>query len=423
MLRLADGLRVSSDTLMTRVDELRAKHTTGLVHRVIAASSSGSQHTYPIRLPPSVSEGPQKGPQVAVLRSLCGPESREQARNAANTVPRQPALSGIFARIRGIRGLPTNRGARIRTGDLADPNGARYQAAPRPDAPAVSHIAYVRPVPPVSATEIISELDQILESQRFDDYGPNGLQVPGASEVTTLATGVSANVELFEQAVAEQAQLLLVHHGLFWGSGPGPIDATMKRRLKLLFDAELGLAAYHLPLDAHPQYGNNALIARALGATKLEPFALHHGEPIGFLATLADADADHANPGEGTLAAEQDTLAPEHGIPADSLFARVRELTARDPLVFDAGPPRIRKIAIVSGAGSDYLADAAAAGADALLTGEPAERAMAAAREANLHFIAAGHYATETFGVNALGEHLAERFGIRHVFLDVPNPI
>ncbi|HXP38553.1 MAG TPA: Nif3-like dinuclear metal center hexameric protein, partial [Solirubrobacteraceae bacterium] len=108
---------------------------------------------------------------------------------------------------------------------------------------------------------------------------------------------------------------------------------------------------------------------------------------------------------------------------APALFTRVRELTAREPLVFDAGPPRIRKIAIVSGAGSDYLADAAGAGADALLTGEPAERAMAAAREAGLHFIAAGHYATETFGVRALGEHLAGRFGIRHVFLDVPNPI
>jgi dinuclear metal center YbgI/SA1388 family protein len=274
-------------------------------------------------------------------------------------------------------------------------------------------------VPAVAAAEIIAELDRVLEPQRFDDYGPNGLQVPGAGEVTTLATGVSANVELFELAVAEQAQLLLVHHGLFWGSGPGPIDATMKRRLKLLFDANLGLAAYHLPLDAHPQYGNNALIARALGATHLEPFALHHGEPIGFLATLADAGGANpgdTNPGEGAPA-------PEQGVPATDVFTRVRELTARDPLVFDAGPARIRKIAIVSGAGSDYLADAAAAGADALLTGEPAERVMAAAREAGLHFIAAGHYATETFGVNALGEHLAERFGIRHVFLDVPNPI
>jgi dinuclear metal center YbgI/SA1388 family protein len=262
-------------------------------------------------------------------------------------------------------------------------------------------------VPAASAAEIVAELDSILEPGRFDDYGPNGLQVPGAAEVTTLATGVSANVELFELAVAERAQLLLVHHGLFWGSSLGPIDATLKRRLRLLFDADIGLAAYHLPLDAHAEYGNNALLARALGATHLEPFALHHGEPIGFLATFPGADG--TNPGEGILATD--------------LFTRVREATARDPLVFEAGPERVRTIAIVSGAGSDYLADAAAAGADALLTGEPAERVMAAAREAKLHFIAAGHYATETFGVKALGEHLAERFGIRHVFLDVPNPI
>jgi dinuclear metal center YbgI/SA1388 family protein len=262
-------------------------------------------------------------------------------------------------------------------------------------------------VPAVAAAEIVAELDAILALERFDDYGPNGLQVPGASQVTTLATGVSANVELFELAAAEQAQLLLVHHGLFWGQGPGPIDAALKRRLKLLFDADMGLAAYHLPLDAHAEYGNNALLARALGATDLQPFALHHGEPIGFLATLPGTDG--ADPAGGVLATD--------------LFTRVREATARDPLVFDAGPQRIRTIAIVSGAGSDYLADAAAAGADALLTGEPAERAMATAREAGLHFIAAGHYATETFGVKALGEHLAERFGIRHVFLDVPNPI
>jgi dinuclear metal center YbgI/SA1388 family protein len=253
-----------------------------------------------------------------------------------------------------------------------------------------------------ATSDILAELDQLLEPARFEDFGPNGLQVPGAGEVRTVATGVSANLELFEQAAAAQAQLLVVHHGLFWGSGPGPIDASLKRRLQVLFDADIGLAAYHLPLDAHPELGNNALIAKALGAGRgaLEPFARHRGQPIGFLATL---------PGEG--------------IPAQDLFARVSELAARDPLVFDAGPATVRRIAIVSGAGSDYLAEAAAARADALLTGEPAERAMAAARELGLHFIAAGHYATETFGVKALGGHLAQRFGLRHLFLDVPNPI
>jgi dinuclear metal center YbgI/SA1388 family protein len=249
-------------------------------------------------------------------------------------------------------------------------------------------------------TEIIAELDMLLDPARFEDYGPNGLQVPGAAEVETVATGVSANLQLFELAAAERAQLLLVHHGLFWGSGAGSIDAAMKRRLQALFDADIALAAYHLPLDAHAQLGNNALLAQALGADSHEPFALHRGQPIGVLAQL-----------------------PDDGIDAADLFTRVREATAREPLVFDAGPQRVRRVAIVSGAGSDYLGDAAAAGADALITGEPAERAMATAREAGLHFVAAGHYATETFGVRALGEHLAARFGVRHVFLDVPNPI
>ena len=255
---------------------------------------------------------------------------------------------------------------------------------------------------PAATGDILVELDRLLEPARFEDYGPNGLQVPGTDQVETLATGVSANLELFEQAAAAQAQLLVVHHGLFWGSGPGPIDAPLKRRLQALFDANIALAAYHLPLDAHLELGNNALLGKALGAgpRDLEPFALHRGQPIGCIAML-----------------------PGDGLPAQDLFARVRELTARDPLVFDAGPPTIRRLAIVSGAGSDYLADAAAARADALLTGEPAERAMATARELGLHFIAAGHYATETFGVKALGEHLAQRFALRHVFLEVPNPI
>jgi putative NIF3 family GTP cyclohydrolase 1 type 2 len=133
--------------------------------------------------------------------------------------------------------------------------------------------------------------------------------------VETIATGVSANLQLFELAAAEHAQLLLVHHGLFWGSGPGAIDVALKRRLKILFDADIALAAYHLPLDAHPRFGNNALLAQALGAETLEPFALHRGQPIGILARL---------PGEG--------LSPE------ALFARVHEITSREPLVFDTGP-------------------------------------------------------------------------------------
>jgi dinuclear metal center YbgI/SA1388 family protein len=253
---------------------------------------------------------------------------------------------------------------------------------------------------PARTSEILAELERLLTPQRFEDYAINGLQVPGAESVSTVATGVSAHAELFELAASEHADLLLVHHGLFWGTQLFAIDAPLKRRLQLLFDAGIALAAYHLPLDAHAELGNNALLARALGAVELAPFALHRGVEIGVVGTL---------PGEGVAASE--------------LFERVRESTSREPLVFDAGPERVRALAVLTGAGADYLREAVAAGADAFVTGEPAERVMAEAREMGVHFIAAGHYATETFGVRNLGELVAERFGVRHVFLDVPNPV
>jgi dinuclear metal center YbgI/SA1388 family protein len=253
---------------------------------------------------------------------------------------------------------------------------------------------------PCLLTDAIAELNRLLEPQAFRDYCPNGLQVPGREDVARVVTGVSASAELFERAVTAKADLIVVHHGLFWGSSPTAIDQTMKRRLRLLFDADISLAAYHLPLDAHPEVGNNALLARSLGAEELQPFALHENRPIGFLARF---------PGEG--------ITPE------DLFARVTKLTARNPLVFDAGPEWVRSVAIVSGGGADYLPDAILAGADAFITGEPAERVMTQAREARIHFLAAGHYATETFGVRRLGEHLRVRFDVEHVFIDVLNPI
>lgn len=253
---------------------------------------------------------------------------------------------------------------------------------------------------PVSLADIVEYLDDLLTPARFDDYGPNGLQVPGAEQVETVATGVTAHLELFERAHAENAQLILVHHGLFWGSGPGPIDRPLARRLRTLFDADISLLAYHLPLDAHPEVGNNALLARDLGAVRPTQFAPHRGEPIGCLAEF---------PGEG--------------LPIADLLRRVRDVTSREPLAFDAGPATVRRIGVVTGGAVDHFQDAIDAGADAFITGEPAERVMAQAREAGVHFIAAGHYATETFGVRRLGELLAERMGVRHVFIDVPNPV
>jgi dinuclear metal center YbgI/SA1388 family protein len=244
--------------------------------------------------------------------------------------------------------------------------------------------------------DLIGHLDALLNPSAFDDYGPNGLQVPGKDAIGTVVTGVSASIELFDRAIEHDGDLVLVHHGLFWGRPPavGPVDAQLKRRLKLLFDHDIALAAYHLPLDAHLEVGNNALLAQAIGATDIEPFA-----GIGVRAVLA-------------------------GISPEDLRARVREATGgREPLAFLAGPDPVRSIGIVSGGAAKNLDDAIAAGLDAFVTGEPREPVMNDAREAGIHFLAAGHYATETFGVRALGERLASEFGVRHVFADVPNPV
>jgi dinuclear metal center YbgI/SA1388 family protein len=254
------------------------------------------------------------------------------------------------------------------------------------------------PVAPLH--DVIAFLDELLEPDRFDDYGPNGLQVPGREKIGTVVTGVSAHADLFERAAQAGADLVLVHHGLFWRGMPLEITPSLHRRLAPLFAHGMALAAYHLPLDGHPEHGNNALIAKRLGCAAVGPFALHHGTPIGVVGTF-----------------------PDHGVAIEELIELVRDLTGRAPLTFPDGPHRVRRLGIVSGAGADYLPDAVAAGLDAFLTGEPAERVMAIAREERIHFLAAGHYATETFGIQRLGELLAERHHIEHRFIDVPNPI
>jgi dinuclear metal center YbgI/SA1388 family protein len=247
---------------------------------------------------------------------------------------------------------------------------------------------------------IVSFLDELLGSPGFPDYGPNGLQVPGAEEVALIVTGVSAQLELFERAAAAGAQLVLCHHGIVWGSRPRAIELQAKRRLQALFAADMSLAAYHLPLDAHPEVGNNALICAALGLEPAERIGEHEGRPIGFVGRSAD------------------------GIALADLRERcTRAFGGREPLIQGAGPDVVHSLGVISGAAAGYLGDAVALGLDGFLTGEPSEHAMADARENGLHFIAAGHYASETFGVRRLGELVAERFGVEHRFVDVPNPV
>lgn len=248
--------------------------------------------------------------------------------------------------------------------------------------------------------EIIEFCDELLGSDGFDDYGPNGLQVPGAREVRKIATGVSAHLELIERAVAAEAQLLIAHHGLFWDFHPRTLSEQMATRLRVALDAGLSVAGYHLPLDAHPEIGNNALLCAGLGFERsAQLFGVVRGRAIGCVGRT------------------------EPGLDPDELAARVAALVGRAPLRLGDGPERVRTIGIVSGAASGEVHAAVALGLDAFLTGEPAEHAMADAAEGGVHFLAAGHYATETFGVRRLGELVAERFGLAHEFIDVPNPV
>ena len=247
--------------------------------------------------------------------------------------------------------------------------------------------------------ELIAFLDELLDAASFDDYGPNGLQVIGRDEVELVATGVSAHRELFERAAGEGAHMVVCHHGILWDSAPAAIDARMKGRLVPLFDAAMSLAAYHLPLDAHPEVGNNALICGELGLWRGEPFADVRGRPIGFVG--------HA----------------EEPLALEALAERCCTVFGRDPLVFAGDGRPLRRVGVVSGGGGSSLAEAIRLGLDAFVTGEPEEPAMADARESGVAFIACGHYATETFGVRRLGELLRERFGVDHRFIEVPNPV
>lgn len=242
--------------------------------------------------------------------------------------------------------------------------------------------------------EIVQYANQLLDLDSYPDYGPMGMQVAGAPEVQKIVCGVSASRELFERARSAGAQLVLVHHGLFWNSDPRAVDERMKGRLKALFDADLTLAAYHLALDAHLELGNNAVLASELGVSVEGAFA-----SIGVGGRLTSPTS------------------------IDSFAELVHAVLERKPLVFAYGPLAIERVAIASGGGGGSLADAAREGYDLFLTGEPQEPSLHTARELGIHFVAAGHYATETLGIQALSAHLAERFGLEWEFVDLPNPV
>lgn len=242
--------------------------------------------------------------------------------------------------------------------------------------------------------EILAFADELLDLDAYPDYGPMGMQVAGAQKVDRIVCGVSASLELFERAAHARAQLVLVHHGLLWDRDTRVIDSAFGRRLKALLDPEITLAAYHLALDAHPELGNNALLARELGVSPDDRFAtIGFGGPLRKAATV------------------------------DEFTTRVREALGREPLVFRHGPDRIERAAVVTGGAARYLADAAREGYDLFLTGEPDEPTMHTARELGIHFVAGGHYATERIGIQALARRLAGEFKLDWQFVDLPNPV
>ena len=250
----------------------------------------------------------------------------------------------------------------------------------------------------IARDRLIAYLDELLDARRGRDFGPNGLQVEGRSEVTRIASGVSGCQELFERAAAAGADTVLVHHGIFWEGDPRPVTGFRRTRLLTLLRHDINLLAYHLPLDRHPQLGNNAVAARAFGLEEIVPFADYEGLPIGFRGRFA------------------------RPIPATELVDRCRAIFDQAPLTFLSGPEPVRTLGIVSGGAQRELHQAIAAGLDAYLTGEVSEWVMNVAREAGIHYLAAGHYATERLGIRALGEHLKTELGLEVEFIDVPNP-
>ncbi|HEV7667092.1 MAG TPA: Nif3-like dinuclear metal center hexameric protein [Thermoanaerobaculia bacterium] len=253
--------------------------------------------------------------------------------------------------------------------------------------------------PSIDRDKLVAYLDETLDAKRGRDYGPNGLQVEGRREIKKIVTGVSGCLELFERAYAAGADAILVHHGIFWDGMPRELTGFQFRRVAELIRHEINLIGYHLPLDRDSKVGNNAVAARAFGLVDLEPFALHEGLPVGFKGRFPEP------------------------ISPDELVARCTRIYGQEPLAFLGGPDPVPTLGIISGGAQKEFYVAIDEGLAAYITGEVSEWVMNVAREAGIHYLSAGHYATERLGVIALGEHLRDRFGLEVEFIDVPNPV
>ncbi|MBK8453283.1 MAG: Nif3-like dinuclear metal center hexameric protein [Thiofilum sp.] len=246
--------------------------------------------------------------------------------------------------------------------------------------------------------ELDRYLEHLLSVSKFKDYCPNGIQVEGKSEITTIVSGVTASQALLDRAVSLKADAVLVHHGYFWRGEPYVVRGMKKKRLATLLKHDMSLLAYHLPLDAHPTLGNNAQLAQRLGFQVEGVMDERELQGVGNIGVLA-----------------QPMTLTEFAL-------RVASALQREPTLVSGGSHLIKRIAWCTGGAQSYIDRAAELGVDAYLSGEISEQTTHSARELGIHYIGAGHHATECYGIQALGEHLAEQFGLKHLFVDLDNP-
>lgn len=250
----------------------------------------------------------------------------------------------------------------------------------------------------IALTTLIEEAERYLGASRISDYCPNGLQVEGRPQINRIVSGVTASQALLDAAVEQQADVVLVHHGYFWKGENPCVTGIKQRRLKTLLQNDISLLAYHLPLDVHPEVGNNVQLAARLGITVEGPLDANNPKVVGLVGSLPEPRS------------------------AQDFALHVTQVLGREPLLV-AGSGLISRVGWCSGGGQGYIDDAIAAGVDLFLTGEASEQTFHSAQENDISFIAAGHHATERYGVQALGDYLARRFALEHIFIDCPNPV
>jgi len=249
----------------------------------------------------------------------------------------------------------------------------------------------------ISRAQLEQYLNQLLEVEEYDDLGPNGLQVEGKSKIDKIITGVSACVELFEKAIQQKADAIIVHHGIIWEFERPVYKGSYKKRVKMLLKNDINLFGFHLPLDAHTELGNNAVLADLFDMTNRRKFGSFKGNEVGL---------------QGYINQDSDTV-----------FSKIKKEINSNALIFPYGPDKIKRAGIISGGADKNIKEAVSQGLDLFITGEVSEHIKHYAHEEGIHFVAAGHHATEKYGIKALSDHLNDKYDVKVKFINIPNPV